>query len=195
MEQATPCKQTIEQSFLGASTRRTYASYQRQFEEFCKHEKDGIDPASATAEICTDYFHHLFSLGRKARNLDTAKTALVAYFKDHKIDPNPAQETTSKKYVVALQKFCRQNTTDEERKAHPLSIHDLSKLIDAFAPMLRFLFSASYLGCIRISEVVSLIWCDVDFSKTDDERFVTVWHKKARVEKDCKIYHLLNEAS
>ncbi|CAK4674453.1 unnamed protein product, partial [Aphanomyces euteiches] len=74
----------------------TYASYQRQFEEFCKHEKDGIDPASATAEICTDYFHHLFSLGRKARTVDTAKTALVAYFKDHKIDPNPAQETTSK---------------------------------------------------------------------------------------------------
>ncbi|CAK4600700.1 unnamed protein product, partial [Aphanomyces euteiches] len=61
--------------------------------------------------------------------------------------------------------------------------------------MLRFLFSASYLGCIRISEVVSLIWCDVDFSKTDDERFVTVWHKKASVEKDCQIYHLLNEAS
>ncbi|CAK4556228.1 unnamed protein product, partial [Aphanomyces euteiches] len=57
---------------------------------------DGIDPASATAEICTDYFHHLFSLGRKARTVDTAKTALVAYFKDHKIDPNPAQETTSK---------------------------------------------------------------------------------------------------
>ncbi|KAH9133727.1 hypothetical protein AeRB84_020241, partial [Aphanomyces euteiches] len=140
--------------------------------------------------ICTDYFHHLFSLGRKARTVDTAKTALVAYFKDHKIDPNPAQETTSKKYVVALQKFCRQNTTDEERKAHPLSIHDLSKLIDAFAPMnhfvatmLRFLFSASYLGCFRIIEVLSL------------KCVMLRWHKKASVEKDCQIYHLLNEAS
>ncbi|KAH9112956.1 hypothetical protein LEN26_013210 [Aphanomyces euteiches] len=119
MEQATPCKQTIEQSFLGVSTRRTYASYQRQFEEFCKHEKDGIDPASATAEICTDYFHHLFSLGRKARTVDTAKTALVAYFKDHKIDPNPAQETTSKKYVVALQKFVDKTLQTRSEKPIP----------------------------------------------------------------------------
>ncbi|CAK4324077.1 unnamed protein product, partial [Aphanomyces euteiches] len=120
----------------------------------------------------------------------TAKTALVAYFKDHKIDPNPAQETTSKKRGA---------------KSPSLSIHDLSKLIDAFAPMnhfvatmLRFLFSASYLGCFRISEVLSLKSCDVDFSKTGDERFVSVrlrWHKKASVEKDCQIYHLLNEAS
>ena len=200
-----PCKRTIQDAYLGASTRRSYATYQRQFEEYCKQVQGGVDPGSATAEICTDFFHHLYSLGRKARTVDTAKTALVAFFKDCDVNPNPAQTVESKRYVVALQKYNRQNNIDEERKAHPLTVHELSMLMNALANynrfvgcMLRFLFSACFMGCFRISEMLALKWCDLTTGETESGRYVSIrlrWHKKARVEKECQVYHLINEVS
>ncbi|KAG9415341.1 hypothetical protein AC1031_008779 [Aphanomyces cochlioides] len=200
-----PSKKTIQDAFLGASTRRSYATYQRQFEDYCKQAKGGVDPESATAETCTDFFHHLVTLRRKARTVDAAKTALVAYFKDRNVNPNPAQACESKRYVVGLQKFNRQNNIDDERKAHPLTVHELSLLMNALANynrfvgcMLRFLFSACFMGCFRISEMLALKWCDVAAGESDKGRYVSIrlrWHKKARVEKDCQVYHLVNETS
>ena len=40
--------------------------------------------------------------------------------------PNPAQASESKQYVVGLQKCNRQNNVDDEKKAHPLTIYELS---------------------------------------------------------------------
>ncbi|ETW05093.1 hypothetical protein H310_04121 [Aphanomyces invadans] len=84
--EGTPTKQTIQESFRGASTRRTYKTYQTQFEAFCKSRKNGLSPVVASSDDCTDFFHHLYSLGRKARTIDSAKTALVAFFKMHNVE-------------------------------------------------------------------------------------------------------------
>ncbi|RLO04817.1 hypothetical protein DYB28_011323 [Aphanomyces astaci] len=143
-KERTPTKQTIQDSFHGASTRRTYSTYQRQFEAFCAHHKNGLNPNAATTEDCTDFLHHLYSMGRKARTVDSAKTALVSFFKESSISPNPAQDMHAKRYVIGLQKYNRQNNVDDEKKAHPLT---------------------------------------------------AAMAKKASVEKECQVYHLVDEAS
>ncbi|RHY26441.1 hypothetical protein DYB32_007611 [Aphanomyces invadans] len=194
-------KAAIEDAFLGANTKRTYSAYQRQFKEFCSTQKGGMDPKKATAADCTDFFHYLFSIGRKPTTVDTAKTALVSLFKEMNVSPNPAQEVQANRYVIGLQKYCRQNNLDDERKAYPMTVHDLSRLMDAFAQMDRFtgamfLFSLSFLGCFRVSEVLSLRWCDLTCGEMDGDRYVSVrlrWHKKAKVTENCQVYHLLNE--
>ncbi|ETV83043.1 hypothetical protein H257_04786 [Aphanomyces astaci] len=194
--ESVPTKQTIQESFRGASTRRTYLTYQMQFQEFCVSHKHGLVPAAATTEDCTDFFHHLYSLGRKPRTVNFAKTSLVAYFKDQHVEPNLAQAPLSKQYVVGLQKYNRQNNVDDVEKAHPLTIDELSTLINGFARLnpfvgaiFRCLFSCCYLGCFRISEMLGLIWGDVSFGKSAHGPYVSVrlrWHKKASVEKECQ---------
>ncbi|KAF0703193.1 hypothetical protein AaE_015500, partial [Aphanomyces astaci] len=74
----TASKKTIEDSFLGASTRRTYKTYQMQFETFMRTHKDGVEPHAAGTEECTDFFHFMYSQGKKARTIDQAKSALIA---------------------------------------------------------------------------------------------------------------------
>ncbi|KAG9411522.1 hypothetical protein AC1031_017159 [Aphanomyces cochlioides] len=130
---------------------------------------------------------------------------MVAMFKDRKVDPNPAQATDTKQYVVGLQKYNRHHNIDEENKAHPLSVHELSILMNSFGDlnpflgaMFRFLFSVCYLGCFRISEVLSLRWSDLSRAESENGPYVSVrlrWHKKASVEKECQIYHLVDELS
>ncbi|KAG9405384.1 hypothetical protein AC1031_004492 [Aphanomyces cochlioides] len=64
--------------------------------------------------------------------------------------------------------------------------------------MFRFLFSVCYLGCFRISEVLSLRWSDLSRAESENGPYVSVrlrWHKKASVEKECQIYHLVDELS
>ncbi|ETV89929.1 hypothetical protein H310_15229 [Aphanomyces invadans] len=129
----TPTKQAIQDAFHGASTRRTYLTYQRQFEAYCARYKSGLNPKAATIEDGTDFLHQLYSLGRKARTEDSAKTALMSYFKESNISPNPAQDTHGKRYVIGLQKFNRQKNVDDEKKAHPLTVHELSTLMNLFA--------------------------------------------------------------
>ncbi|KAH9146733.1 hypothetical protein AeRB84_009419 [Aphanomyces euteiches] len=90
-------------------------------------------------------------------------------------------------------------------KAHPLSINELSILMNSFGDlhpflgaMFRFLFSVSYLGCFRISEVLGLKWCDVSRAVSENGPYVSVrlrWHKKASVEKECQVYNLVDEIS
>ncbi|RHY69213.1 hypothetical protein DYB30_010878 [Aphanomyces astaci] len=105
---------------------------------FVQH-KQGTDPMTACTEVCTDFFHHLYSLERKARTIDSAKTALVAYFKEKNVEPNPAQASDSKQYVVGLQKDNRQNNVGDETKAHALTIHELCTLMYGFASLNAFL--------------------------------------------------------
>ncbi|KAH9134406.1 hypothetical protein AeRB84_019787 [Aphanomyces euteiches] len=157
-----------QESFLGASTRWTYRTYQHQFLEHLQDATGGKDPLTATSDDCTDFLDHLYSLGRKARTIVCAKTAMVALFKNRKVDPNPAQATDTKQYVVGLQKYNRKHNIDEEKKAHDLSVHELSVLMNSFGDlnpflgaMFRFLFYVCYLGCFRISEELSLRWCDL----------------------------------
>ncbi|KAF0733878.1 hypothetical protein Ae201684_009436 [Aphanomyces euteiches] len=202
---AVPTKQVIQESFLGASTRRTYKTYQQQFLNYFQEANHEKDPQSATSNDCTDFLHHLYSLGQKARTIDCAKTAMVALFKEYRIDPNPAQALDTKQYVVGLQKYNRQHNLDDEKKAHPLSINELSILMNSFGDlhpflgaMFRFLFSVSYLGCFRISEVLGLKWCDVSRAVSENGPYVSVrlrWHKKASVEKECQVYNLVDEIS
>ncbi|KAH9090318.1 hypothetical protein Ae201684P_014124 [Aphanomyces euteiches] len=113
---AVPTKQVIQESFLGASTRRTYKTYQQQFLNYFQEANHEKDPQSATSNDCTDFLHHLYSLGRKATTIDCAKTAMVALFKEYRIDPNPAQALDTKQYVVGLQKYNRQHNLDDEKK-------------------------------------------------------------------------------
>ncbi|KAF0768484.1 hypothetical protein AaE_002779 [Aphanomyces astaci] len=162
-----PSKATIQGSFRSTSTLRTYKTYQKQFFAFCENVL-AIEPHTAGPGSCTDFFHHLYSLGRTARTVDSAKTALVAYFADLKRDPNPARDVESKQYVVGLQKYNKKHNIDDENKAHPLSVFELSCLINSLSTahpflgsLFRFLLSASYLGCFRISEMLSLTWDDV----------------------------------
>ncbi|ETV74051.1 hypothetical protein H257_11363 [Aphanomyces astaci] len=141
-----PHKAAIQGSFRSKSTLRTYQTYQNQFAKFCK-DVIAIDPAGATPGACTDFFHLLYSLSKTARTVDSAKTALVAYFQALKVDPNPARDVESNQYVVA----------------HPLSVYELSLLVNSLASphmfvgaLYRFLLCASYIGCFRISEMLNL---------------------------------------
>ncbi|KAF0690517.1 Aste57867_18107 [Aphanomyces stellatus] len=62
--------------------------------------------------------------------------------------------------------------------------------------MLRLLLSVGFLGCFRISEVLNLRYNDVQLVSDGAGRYLSVrlrWHKKANVEEDCQIYHLVDE--
>ncbi|KAF0690518.1 Aste57867_18108 [Aphanomyces stellatus] len=109
---AAASKKTIEESFRGESTRRAYNTYQKQFEAFLQAHKGGIAPEAAGTEDCTDFFHDLYTRGKKARTIDLAKSALVALFNSKSIKPNPAQDAIARQYIVGLQKFNKKNNID-----------------------------------------------------------------------------------
>ncbi|KAH9088710.1 hypothetical protein LEN26_019372 [Aphanomyces euteiches] len=162
-----------------------------------KNTKRSCDLLAATTDDCTDFLHHLYTLGRKARTVDSTKTAMVALFKENKIEPNPAQATEIKHYVVGLQKYNRQNNIDEEQKAHPLTIHELSVLMNGFGELNHFT-AAMFRFLCHLSEMLALKWCDVSASQSEFGECVSVrlrWHKKASVERDYQVYNLVDEAS
>ncbi|RLO06825.1 hypothetical protein DYB28_001688 [Aphanomyces astaci] len=174
----------MQESFHGASTRRAYTTYQKQFEMFLQTKKGGIDPTMSGTEESTNFFHYLYSQGKKARTIDLAKSALVAYFNARRVAPNPAQDTTARHYIVGLQKYNKQNNVDEEKKAHPLTVQEL-----------RFLLAVSFLDCFRMSEVLALRWNDVQIVSDQIEGYLSVrlrWHKKAGVEEEFQVYHLVD---
>ncbi|RHY21055.1 hypothetical protein DYB32_009907 [Aphanomyces invadans] len=70
------------------------------------------------------------AMGLKAGTVDGAKTTLVAFFRDHKVTPNPAQDAQTKRYIIGLQKYNRIHNLDDEKKVHPLSVHELSTLMN-----------------------------------------------------------------
>jgi integrase len=200
-----PSKKTIKESFHGESTRRAYSTYQKQFETFIRQHKESVDPHAAGTEECTDFFHHLYSQGKKARTINQAKSALVAYFNAKGVTPNPAQDITTRRYIVGLQKYNKHNNVDEEKKAHPLTVHELSTLLNSLSSLhpfvgalLRLLLVVGFVGCFRICEVLGLRWNDVQLVSDDKGRYLSVrlrWHKKANVEEDCQVYHLIDETS
>lgn len=203
-QRSVPSKQTIEDAHRAKSTSRTYRTYQNQFLQFCKDVKSNLNPELATPVDCTDFFHHLYGLGKTARTVDSAKTSLVAYYKERRITPNPAQHAQSKQYVVGLKKYNKQHNIDDEKKAHPISVHELSVIMNALSvqhvfvgSMYRFLLCAAYLGCFRMGEMLSLTWDDVALNDDDKGKFVSIrlrWHKKASVTSDCQIYYLVDES-
>ncbi|RHZ26678.1 hypothetical protein DYB31_008489 [Aphanomyces astaci] len=143
---AVPSKATIQGSFRSKSTLRTYRTYQKQFAEYCK-QLPGVEPEAETPSVCTDFFHHLYSQGKTARTVDSAKTALVAFFHDLKVIPNPARDVESKQYVVGLQKYNKKNNIDDENKAHPLSVNELSCLVNSFSTSHLFLGLQGTIQC------------------------------------------------
>ena len=116
--EGTPTKQTIQDSFRGASTRRTYETFQKQFEAFCANHKQGTDPVAATTEDCTDFFRHLYTMGRKARTIDCAKTALVAFFKKHNNPTLPKQASQSSTLSVCKSAIDKTMWTTKKRPTH-----------------------------------------------------------------------------
>ncbi|ETV81442.1 hypothetical protein H257_05967 [Aphanomyces astaci] len=62
----------------------------------------------------------------------------------------------------------------------------------------RFLLRANYIGYFRISEILNLMWDDVALQHDGDSQYVSLrlrWHKKASVQRDCQIYHLVDKKS
>ncbi|ETV78637.1 hypothetical protein H257_08127 [Aphanomyces astaci] len=187
-------KQTIEESFRGASTRPAYDTYRKQFESFLQPHKGGIALETASTDDCTDFFHHLYTNGKKARTIDVAKSALAAHFNNTRINPNPAQDANARRYLVGLQKFNKKKNVDEEKQAHPLTVQELSTLMNGLAGMhpfvgslLRLLLAVGFPGCFRISEVLNLRYNDVQLVSEGSGRYLSVrirWHKKANVEED-----------
>ncbi|KAF0698069.1 Aste57867_11289 [Aphanomyces stellatus] len=168
---AAASKQTIEESFRGASTRRAYGTYQKQFESFLNAHKGGIAPETASTVDCTDFFHHLYPSGKKTRTIDLAKSAL---------------DTTARRYIVGLQKFNKKNNVDEEKKAHPLKVHELSILMNRLSglhpfvgSLLRLLLTIGFIGGFRISEVLNLRSNDVQVTNAAT----------------TQIYHIVDEAT
>jgi integrase len=199
-------KETIEDCFYAPTSKRSYSTYQRQFFEYCRVHKNGLDPKIAQPSDCSDFFHYLYSEGEKtARTVDSAKSALVAFFNKNEIKPNPAQDIKARNYVKSLQKYNRQNNIDEEKKAHPVTVHELSIIMNSFAiypmfigSMYRFLFSACFIGCFRISEMLNLTWDDIALKQDENFSYVSIrlrWHKKASVQDDCQVYSLVDEES
>ncbi|ETV90191.1 hypothetical protein H310_14973 [Aphanomyces invadans] len=107
--------------------------------------------------------------------------------------------------MVGLQKSNKQNNVDEEKKAHPLTVQELSTLMNAFASlhpflgaMLRLLLAVGFVGCFHVSEALALRWNDVQLVTDSNGRYLSVrlrWHKKASVEEDSQVYHLVDEMS
>ncbi|RLN99825.1 hypothetical protein DYB28_000771 [Aphanomyces astaci] len=137
--------------------------------------------------------------------IDVAKSTFVAYFKSKRVSPNPAQDSISRQYIVGLQKFNKKNNVDEEKKAHPLTVHELSTLMNGLSglhpfvgSLIRLLLPVAFLGCYRISEVLNLRRNDVQLVSDGSGRYLSVrlrWHKKANVEEYCQIYHFIDETS
>ncbi|RHZ10725.1 hypothetical protein DYB37_011237, partial [Aphanomyces astaci] len=202
---APATKQTIEESFRGTSTRRAYDTYQQQFEAILQPHKTDTALETASTEDCTDFFQALYTCGLTARTIDVAKSALVAYFNSKRVYPNPAQDSIARQYIVGLQKFNKKNNVDEEKKAHPLTVRELSTLMNGLSglhpfveSLLRLLLPVAFLGCYRISEVLNLRRNDVQLVSDGSGRYLSVrlrWHKKPKVEEDCQIYHLIDETS
>ncbi|ETV82532.1 hypothetical protein H257_05135 [Aphanomyces astaci] len=174
-------KQMIEDSFRGTSTRRAYDTYQQQFEAFLHAHKAGTALEAASTEDCTDFFQVLYTRGLTARTIDVAKSAFVAYFKSKRVSPNPAQDSISRQYIVGLQKFNKKNNVDEEKKAHPLTVHELSTLMNGLSglhpfvgSLLRLLLPVAFLGCYRISEVLNLRRKDVQLVSDGSGRYLSV---------------------
>ena len=82
-------KSTIEDAYHSISTKNIYATYQSQFLAFCESIDGGIEPLKATPKTVTDFFHYLYDKGRKSSTIDSAKTALAAFFRDNRVEPNP----------------------------------------------------------------------------------------------------------
>ncbi|RHY20924.1 hypothetical protein DYB25_005542 [Aphanomyces astaci] len=137
--------------------------------------------------------------------IDVAKCALAAHFNNTRINPNPAQDTNARRYLVGLQKFNKKKNVDEEIQAQPLTVQELSTLMNGLAGMhpfvgslLRLLLAVGFPGCFRISEVLNLRYNDVQLVSEGSGRYLSVrirWHKKANVEEDCQIYHLVDETT
>ncbi|RQM31056.1 hypothetical protein B5M09_009470 [Aphanomyces astaci] len=58
---------------------------------------------------------------------------------------------------LTLQKYSKQNNVDEEKKAYPLTVYELSTLMNSLAhlhpflgAMLRLLWAVGFIGCFRI---------------------------------------------
>ncbi|RQM26006.1 hypothetical protein B5M09_013336 [Aphanomyces astaci] len=120
------------------------------------------------------------------------------------VTSNPAQDAATRRYIVGLQKYNKQHNVDEEKKAHPLSVHELSTLMNSLAHLHPFvgdmlrLLAVAFICCFRVSEVLALRWNDVDIVGDAKGRYLSVrlrWHKKANVEEDCQVYHLVDETT
>ncbi|KAF0704738.1 hypothetical protein AaE_014784 [Aphanomyces astaci] len=64
--------------------------------------------------------------------------------------------------------------------------------------LLPLLLAVGFLHCFRISEVLNLRFNDVQLVSEGSGRYLSVrllWHKKANVEEDCQIYHLVDETT
>ncbi|RHZ10295.1 hypothetical protein DYB26_011517 [Aphanomyces astaci] len=104
-----------------------------QFETFMRTNKQCVEPHAAGTEECTDFFHFMYSQGKKARTIDQAKSALIAYLNAKGLKPNPAQDASTRRYIVGLQKYNNQNNIDEKKKAHTLTVIELSTLLNALS--------------------------------------------------------------
>ncbi|RHY07793.1 hypothetical protein DYB25_007310 [Aphanomyces astaci] len=176
-----------------------------QFETFMRTNIQGVEPHAAGTEECTDFFHFMYSQGKKTRTIDQAKSALIAYLNAKGLKPNPAQDASTRRYIVGLQKYNNQNNIDEEKKAHPLTVLELSTLLNAlssFHPfvgtMVRLALVVGFIGCFRISEVLGLRWNDIQLVEDNKGRYLSVrlrWRKKANVEEDSQVYHLVDETT
>ena len=196
-----PSKETIQRSILSIASKKNYSTYQKQYIEFC--DKRHVVAIESTTTDITDFFHELYTKGKSARTISAAKSAIVNLFKKHKITPNIAQDVECREYVGGALKYNKTNNIEEEKKAHPLSVYELSCIITKFSEshnfigaLYRFVFCVCYFGCFRISETLNLRFADVAILKDEKEVFVSVrlrWHKKASTENCCQIYSIPSE--
>lgn len=116
---SVPSKDTISSAFHAKSTQKANRTYQKQFQTYCREKRNSLD-AKLACHGLYGFFHDMYTKGRKARTIDLAKTTPIAFFSGHKLHPNPAKHSETKRYVVGLHKYNKQNNIDEEHKAHLL---------------------------------------------------------------------------
>ncbi|KAG9403795.1 hypothetical protein AC1031_005290 [Aphanomyces cochlioides] len=137
-----PSKETIQDSFYGASTRRAYKTYQKQFEEYVRRTCNDMDPRGASTENCTDFFHFLYEQGKKARTIDQAKISEMLNLRWNDVT---IVDDNKGKYLSVRLKW--------HKKANVLEECQIYHLIDETAfPCLRVcLFYEEYVSVIRAS--------------------------------------------
>ncbi|ETV68355.1 hypothetical protein H257_15676 [Aphanomyces astaci] len=156
-------KKTIQDSFHGASTRRAYETYHNQFVAFLKSTKRGAGPREAGTVECTDFFHHMYTQGRKSRIIDLAKSALVAYF-------------------APMRKYNKQHNVDEDR-ARAIDTHERSGAPPPFRS-----YRISEVLTLRWNDVDIVGDANGRYLSVRLR-----WHKKVNMEEDCQVYHLVDE--
>ena len=120
----------ILEAALSNASRKSYATYQKQYSDFLIRKEINLDLQDYDQLVANilEFFHYLSEEKTlKAGTNVSAKSTLVNLFQD--LDKNPAQDKKMRRYANGLDKFRKSNNLEEETHAHPINAFELSEVM------------------------------------------------------------------